>query len=51
MKYKIAVLTLHLVLRLRGGGHGGLPKVAPTLLKIAQWYNSYKMICHMHAPY
>ncbi|KAJ4750716.1 Ubiquitin-60S ribosomal protein L40 [Rhynchospora pubera] len=39
--------TLHLVLRLRGGGRGGLPNVQPTLLRIAQDYNSRKMICRI----
>ncbi|XP_078152700.1 ubiquitin-ribosomal protein eL40z fusion protein-like [Carex rostrata] len=39
--------TLHLVLRLRGGGRGGLPNVPPTLLKVAQSYNSDKMICRI----
>ncbi|XP_078152698.1 polyubiquitin-like [Carex rostrata] len=39
--------TLHLVLRLRGGGRGGLPNVPPTLLKVAQSYNSHKMICRV----
>ncbi|KAJ4776188.1 Ubiquitin-60S ribosomal protein L40 [Rhynchospora pubera] len=39
--------TLHLVLRLRGGGSASLPKIEPTLLDLAQKYNSHKMICRV----
>ncbi|XP_062199222.1 ubiquitin-like [Phragmites australis] len=39
--------TLHLVLRLRGGGKGGCypPKVDPNLLQLALKYRQHKMIC------
>ncbi|KAG0543404.1 hypothetical protein BDA96_02G188000 [Sorghum bicolor] len=39
--------TLHLVLRLNGGGKGGCypPKVDPNLLQLALKYCQYKMIC------
>ncbi|KAJ4775678.1 Ubiquitin-60S ribosomal protein L40 [Rhynchospora pubera] len=40
--------TLHLVLRLRGGGRGNLPsRIEPTLIRLAQKYNSHKMICRV----
>jgi hypothetical protein len=39
--------TLHLVLRLRGGGYGGCYpySIAPNLLKLALQHNEDKMIC------
>ncbi|KAJ4775677.1 Ubiquitin-60S ribosomal protein L40 [Rhynchospora pubera] len=41
--------TLHLVLRLRGGGRGGLPTrtISASLIKLAQDYGSNKMICRV----
>ncbi|KAL6656552.1 hypothetical protein ACP70R_004332 [Stipagrostis hirtigluma subsp. patula] len=39
--------TLHLVLRLRGGGRGGYPtmRVSWDLINLARKYNEKKMIC------
>ncbi|KAG8042934.1 hypothetical protein GUJ93_ZPchr0465g6478 [Zizania palustris] len=38
--------TLHLVLRLRGGGRGGYPVgIEPSLVALALKYNEKKMIC------
>ncbi|KAL6846309.1 hypothetical protein ACP4OV_023757 [Aristida adscensionis] len=40
--------TLHLVLRLRGGGEGkggSYPKIDPNLLQLALKYRQHKMIC------
>ncbi|GFP88570.1 ubiquitin-60S ribosomal protein l40-2 [Phtheirospermum japonicum] len=39
--------TLHLVLRLRGGG-GGAIKIEPTLKHLAQKYIQYKLICRVY---
>uniref|UniRef100_A0A803MXT3 Large ribosomal subunit protein eL40 domain-containing protein n=1 Tax=Chenopodium quinoa TaxID=63459 RepID=A0A803MXT3_CHEQI len=37
--------TLHLVLRLRGGGYGALSCYQPSLLALAQKYNQHKKVC------
>jgi large subunit ribosomal protein L40e/ubiquitin C len=38
--------TLHLVLRLRGGGKGGTyPVIEPNLLQLALKYMQHKLIC------
>ncbi|GJN32357.1 hypothetical protein PR202_gb20860 [Eleusine coracana subsp. coracana] len=38
--------TLHLVLRLRGGGRGGYPKNVPwDLINLARKHNEWKIIC------
>ncbi|KAF8378433.1 hypothetical protein HHK36_029772 [Tetracentron sinense] len=36
--------TLHLVLRLRGGGYGVI-RIQPSLVALARKYNQHKMIC------
>merc|ERR1711975_104358 len=38
--------TLHLVLRLRGGGYGKI-KGEPALIELARKYKCYKSICRM----
>ena len=41
--------TLHLVLRLRGGGRGQYPKnLEPNLRILAQKYNENKMVCRKY---
>ncbi|KMT06760.1 hypothetical protein BVRB_7g159200 [Beta vulgaris subsp. vulgaris] len=39
--------TIHLVLRLRGGGYGRL-SYAPSALALAQKYNQHKKICRKY---
>ena len=42
--------TLHLVLRLRGGGKGGTyPLIDPGLLQLALKYRQHKLICRKYA--
>ncbi|KNA10736.1 hypothetical protein SOVF_141690 [Spinacia oleracea] len=37
--------TLHLVLRLRGGGYGGFHKYTPDMVTLASQYNQNKKVC------